>query len=81
MIKLPLETEQQLKGSIQRYFTDHMEEDIGDLKATMLLTFCLEEIGPSIYNLAIRDAQAQLQTQVEDLNGTCFETEFGYWRK
>lgn len=80
MIKLRQETEQQLIGSLQRYFTEHMDEEIGDLKAAMLLTFCLEEIGPSIYNEAIRDAQAHLQTQVEDLSGTCYEAEFGYWK-
>lgn len=81
MIKLKQKTEQHLIGSIQRYFDEHMDEEIGDLKAAMLLAFCVEEIGPTIYNQAIRDAQANLQTQVEDLSGTCYESEFGYWKK
>jgi uncharacterized protein (DUF2164 family) len=81
MIELKQETRDRLTGSIQRYFTEHMDEEIGDLKASMLLTFCLEEIGPSVYNQAIAEAKAHLLTQVDDLDGTCHEPEFGYWRK
>jgi len=81
MIRIPKDTEERLLGSIRRYFSEHMDEEIGDLKAQMLLTFCLEEIGPSIYNQAVGEAQAHMQTQVEDLSGTCYEAEFGYWKK
>ena len=81
MIKLKPDTERQLAASIRRYFAEHLDEEIGDLKAAMLLTFCLEEIGPSIYNQAIRDAQAVLHGQLDDLGGTCYEPEFGYWKK
>ena len=75
------DTQQQLIPSIKRYFVEHMDEEIGDLKASLLLEFCLKEIGPSIYNQAIADAQAYLHDKVTDLDGSCFEPEFGYWRK
>ena len=78
-IKLSQQDRQQAIESVKRYFAEHMEEQIGDLKATLLLDFCLAEIGPSIYNKAIADAQACLQERVGDLDGTCFEREFGYW--
>ncbi len=81
MIKIPKDTEERLLGSVRRYFDEHMEEEIGDLKASMLLTFCIEEIGPTIYNLGVADAQAQMHTHVEDLTGACYEAEFGYWKR
>jgi uncharacterized protein (DUF2164 family) len=80
-IKLPKETEKRLIASIKQYFLEHMDEKIGDLKATMLLEFAVLEIGPSIYNSAIADAQAHLQERVSELDGSCYVREFGYWQK
>ena len=78
-IELTKEAEQALIESIKRYFAEHMDEDIGDLKASLLLDFCLKQIGPSIYNQAIADAQAYMNDKVADLDGSCYEPEFGYW--
>jgi uncharacterized protein (DUF2164 family) len=58
-----------------------MDDEIGGLKASFLLDFCLREVGPCIYNQAIADAQRHLQDRVVDLEGSCFEPEFGYWNK
>jgi uncharacterized protein (DUF2164 family) len=65
--------------SIQRYFEENMTEPIGDLPAGLLLNFFIEEIGPAIYNHAIRDAQAQMQKRVVDLDGELYADEFQYW--
>ncbi len=78
-ISLATEDRQQLTASIKRYFVDKMEEEIGDLKADLLLDFCLQEICPTIYNEAIKDAQSYFLTKVDDLEGSCYEPEFGYW--
>lgn len=78
-IKLNKPTEQRLMASIRRYCAENLEE-IGDLKAAMFLDFCLREIGPSIYNQAVADAQAYMQNQVIDLNSTCYEPEVDYWK-
>ncbi|WP_353155432.1 DUF2164 domain-containing protein [Herminiimonas fonticola] len=80
-IKLNPETEERLIGSIQRYFTANMDEGIGELKARLLLDFCVKELGPSIYNQAIVDAQSVLQEKVAELDVSCYEAEFGYWNK
>ncbi len=37
-------------------------------------------IGPTVYNGAVRDAQAWFQEKVGDLDGSCFEPEFDYWK-
>ena len=78
-IKLAPETTKQLQASIKRYFAENLDQDIGDLKAGLLLDYCLKEIGPSIYNQAITDARAYFQDRVADLEGVCYETEFSYW--
>ena len=80
-IKLSNEVEQRLLASIQRYCAQHMDEDIGTLKAKLLLDFCLREIGPSVYNQAILDAQAAMQDKIADIDASCYETEFAYWKK
>jgi uncharacterized protein (DUF2164 family) len=80
-IKLPKETEQKLTHSIQRYMTEHFGDDIGELKASLFLKFCLEEIAPSVYNRAIADAQGYFQERAMDLENVCFAQEFGHWNK
>jgi len=81
MPELSDETTGRVLASIKRYFTEQREEEIGDLQAKLLLDFVLAEIGPSIYNAAITDAQVYLRERVADLDGACFKPEFGYWPK
>jgi len=65
--------------SIQRYFEENLPEPIGELPAGLLLNFILEEIGPAIYNSAIKDAQARVQQRAADLDGELYVDEFQYW--
>lgn len=78
-IKLQKESERQLLDSIKQFFAAQLDTEIGDLKARLVLEFCAKEIGPSIYNQAIADAQAYMSERIADLGGACYETEFGYW--
>jgi uncharacterized protein (DUF2164 family) len=78
-IKLSPETIGRLVASIKRYATENLDEEIGDLKAGLLLEFFLKEVGPSIYNQAIADAQSYFTDRVADLDGVRHEDEFGYW--
>jgi uncharacterized protein (DUF2164 family) len=80
-IKLQPETEKYLLGSIKRFFAESMDAEIGDFKASLVLNFFAREIGPSIYNQAIADAQAYLQDKVSDLAGARYQDEFDYWKK
>jgi uncharacterized protein (DUF2164 family) len=79
-MKLDKETERYLVSSVKSFFADEMDEDIGDLKALRFLDYCIREIGPSIYNQAIADAQTFMQDKVSDLGGACYEPEFDFWR-
>ena len=80
-IKLQKDTEKYLLGSIKRFVAENMDTEIGDLKASLVLEFCVREIGPSIYNQAIADAQTYFQEKATDLGGSRYEVEFDYWKK
>ena len=80
-IELSKEDRAQAISSIERYFREHMDEKIGNIAAGGLLGFLLEEIGPSIYNKAVTDAQERMQARVSDLDFEVHEAEFGYWSK
>ena len=80
-IELSKEIEQALNTSIRRYVSENMENDIGELQASLFLRYCLEEIGPCVYNAAIADAQRYMQEKVSDLEHACYAHEFGYWSK
>jgi uncharacterized protein (DUF2164 family) len=80
-IKLAKDAEQYLLGSIRRFAAEHLDAEIGDLKASLILEFCVREIGPSIYNQAIADAQAYFQEKAADLGGVRYEAEFAFRKK
>ena len=80
-ITLSDEVRRKLIASVKRYFLESLEQEIGDLKAELVLEFCLEEICPTVYNQAIADAQAYFLTKVDDIEGSCFEPEFSHWKK
>ena len=80
-IMLPKDTEAKIKNSIKQYFYENMETEIGDLKATLFLDYFLKEIGPTIYNQAIHDAQSVMIDKVNDLDSSCYQPEFIYWQR
>ncbi|HAA54431.1 MAG TPA: DUF2164 domain-containing protein, partial [Myxococcales bacterium] len=78
--KLPKETQQQLISSIQLFFREEMDDEMGELRAQQVLDFCLKTIGPSIYNQAISDAQGYFRDKVEDLDGAFWIPEATRWK-
>lgn len=58
-----------------------MDESIGNMTANALLHFFLLEIGPSIYNQAVRDTQEKMQQIIEEIDIEIHKDEFGYWSK
>ena len=80
-IQLNKDAEKYLIGSIKRFFAEYLDDDIGDLKAAGVLDFFVREIGPSIYNQAIADAQAYMHEKTTDLAGSRYKAEFDYWKK
>jgi uncharacterized protein (DUF2164 family) len=66
-------------ASIKRYFLEELDQDIGELKAGLVLDFFLKEIAPTIYNGAIADAQTYVRDRLADLDGACSAPEFAFW--
>ena len=78
-IQLTDEARKRAVASLRRYFAAELDQEIGDLKAGLLLDFILQEIGPSIYNGAIGDAQTYMRDRVADLEAVCSAQEFTFW--
>ena len=80
-ITLPDAARKQAIAALQIYFTENMEEPIGDLKAGLLLDFILTELGPSVYNQALGDARAFFEERSNDLAAVFYRDEFPTSRK
>ena len=84
MIELPKPSHAQAVASVERYcrehLADYLDHPIGNVAAAGLLNFFLREVGPSIYNLAITQAQERIQAQAQELDIELHEAEFGYWK-
>lgn len=80
-IVLPDAQRKQAIAALQQYFTDNMDEPIGDLKAGLLLDFVLSELAPSVYNQAIADARLFFEERSSDLAAVCYHDEFPTARK
>jgi uncharacterized protein (DUF2164 family) len=80
-IELSKEDRAQAIASIERYFREERDEKIGNLAAGALLGFFLEEIGPSVYNRGVLDAQEKIQARVAEVDFEVHAAEFGYWQK
>ncbi len=80
-IQIGEEDRKRAVSSIERYFSEHMDERIGNIAAGALLGYFLDEIGPTIYNRAVADVQQRLQTRVMDVDIELHVEEFDYWRK
>jgi uncharacterized protein (DUF2164 family) len=80
-IELPKEARALALASIERWFKENADEPIGNIQAAALLNFLVAEIGPSIYNRAIADAQQRLQMRIAELDIECHADEFRYWHK
>ena len=79
-ITLDKDAEDRLLSSVKRYFREELDQEIGDLKAKLLLRFILKEIGPCIYNRAVGDVHAHLRDVIDEVDAVCFEPELGFWK-
>jgi uncharacterized protein (DUF2164 family) len=68
-------------ASLRRYAAEELELELGELPAQLFLDFLLEEIGPSIYNAAIADAQTYLRDRVVELEDALHAPEFPHWQR
>lgn len=80
-IELSRDERTQAIASIERYFSEELEQRIGNIGAGALLNFFLEEIGPLVYNQTVAQVQERLQQRLQELDIECHEDAFQYWRR
>ena len=66
---------------IKLYFSEELQQQIGNFDAEFLLDFFAKEIGAYFYNRGLYDAQAILSSKLDDIQGAIYQlerpTEFG----
>lgn len=65
--ELSKETRQEMISSIQTYFFNERDEDLGDLSASLLLDFIIENLSSEFYNQGILDSYKQMSNSIDDL--------------
>ncbi|PIU24219.1 DUF2164 domain-containing protein [Candidatus Berkelbacteria bacterium CG08_land_8_20_14_0_20_39_8] len=67
-IELKNEEKKILISDIKEFFLYEFDENIGDLRAEIVLDFFLKKIGPKIYNRGVSDARKWFRGKFEDLD-------------
>lgn len=80
-IVLTKEDRKRAVEALQEYAEENFDEGMGDLKAGLLLDFILRELGPTVYNQALRDARAFIEERAADVEGVLHKTEFPGWSR
>ncbi|MCU7853423.1 MAG: DUF2164 domain-containing protein [Candidatus Thiodiazotropha sp. (ex Monitilora ramsayi)] len=60
---------------IQMYFSEELDQIIGQFDAQFLLDFFSDEIGPYFYNRGLYDAQSILEKRMESITEAIYEIE------
>ena len=66
-IKLSKEKEEDMIFAIKKYFATERDEELGDLAASMILDFIIEELAQEFYNQGVYDSYTYFMERCEDL--------------
>ena len=71
-IKLSDERRERLAGQLQTLFQAEFDESLSEFRAQQILDLMLTTLGPGIYNQAVQDVRAHLQSKLDDLDGEVY---------
>lgn len=71
-IKLTPDRRERLTGQLQTLFQSEFDETLSPFRAEQVLDLMLETLGPGIYNQAVQDVRAHLQSKLDDLDGEVY---------
>jgi len=74
-IKFSKEETAILTKKIQLYFSEELDNKIGQFDAQFLLDFISEEIGPYYYNRGLYDAQSILNSRMDSISEAIYDIE------
>lgn len=69
------EEKERLLLKIQRHLSDEVEVELGRFEAEALVDLVADLLGPHYYNKGLRDAQALIARQVDQINDALYEME------
>jgi len=75
LIKFNKDEKALIVKKIQLYFQEELDQKIGGFDAEFLLDFFAEQIGVYFYNRGIYDAQAVLDSRIDDVRDAILELE------
>ena len=71
-IELTTERRERLTGQLQTLFASEFDETLSEFRAEQILDLMLTTLGPGIYNQAVQDVRAHLQSKLDDLDGEVY---------
>ena len=74
-IEFSKEEKEIITKKIQIYFSEELNQKIGQFDSQFLLDFFAEEIGPYFYNRGLYDAQTILENRIESISEAIYEIE------
>ena len=74
-IKFSKDEKEHIIRKIKLYFSEELEQKIGQFDAEFLLDFFSEEVGAYYYNRGLFDAQAILESKLENIADAIYELE------
>ncbi len=66
-LEISREKRQEMIKLIKNFFINERDEDLGDLAASLILDFFIEELAPEFYNQGILDSYKFFEGKMEDL--------------
>lgn len=72
LIELSDDRRARLIGQLQTLFASEFDETLSEFRAEQVLDLMLITLGPGIYNQAVQDVRAHLQSKLDDLDGEVY---------
>ncbi len=74
-IKFSTDEKALLIDKLQTYFTNEMDQDLGQFECEFLLDFISKEMGAYYYNKGLSDAQVIVSSKLDDIADAFYEIE------
>jgi len=74
-IKFTKDEKEHIIRKVQLYFSEELEQQIGQFDAEFLIDFFTEEVGAYYYNRGLYDAQTILESRLENIAEAIYELE------
>jgi uncharacterized protein (DUF2164 family) len=74
-IEFSKEETKAMVADLRRYFTNELDQDLGQLPAELLVDFFAGQMGAYFYNRGLYDAQAAFTAKMDDVSDAIYSLE------